>query len=141
MVTMKPFLAAVLAVMPVACGSAESSEKYPVNERILRETPSGLVLDGGGCMVYRADVPAGTSTGSAGPSPDLVVEQQFDGTQLLVLASSGGAVLFQKNYGPAFLRTQQTDISTVSTPSGRSYQFRYWGSTECHSVDPNEAYP
>jgi hypothetical protein len=140
METMKPFLAFILAAMPLACGSAESSEKYPVNERILRETPGGLVLEGGGCMAYWAGQPAGTSTGNANSSPDLTVQQKFDGTHLLVLASSGGDVLFQKQYDLPFLLSQQTDISSVSTANGNSYQLRYWGSTACYSVDPNETY-
>lgn len=141
METMKPFLGCILAVMPLACGSAGAPEEYPVNERLLREMPDRPVLVGGGCLVYHAGLPAGTSTGSAGPSPDFIVEQKFDGTRLLVLASSGDTVLFQRQYERTFLLSGQTDIATVSTPSGSSYQLRYWGSTECQSVNPNETYP
>lgn len=138
--TMKQFLALILVAMPLACDNSEPSETYPVNERILREMPGELVLVAGGCVVYEPGQPAGTSTGDANSSPDLTVQQEFDGTRLLVVASSGGDLLFQKQYGRSFLLSGQLDISSVSTPSGNSYQLRYWGSTECHSVDPNETY-
>jgi hypothetical protein len=134
---MRQFVAFILIAAPLSCGSAEW-EPYPVNERILRQTPDELVLEGGGCMFYRAGVPAGTSSGIA---PDFTVSQEFDGSRLMVRATNGDDALFQKQYDRTFLLSGQTDVSSVSTPSGNSYQLRYWGSTVCRSVDPNETYP